>query len=42
MIRALRKEKDMWLRELTKSAKMPLGYLAELEARKKKPHRSTC
>jgi putative transcriptional regulator len=36
MIRALRKEKEMGLRELAKSAKMPPGYLAELEAGKKK------
>lgn len=36
MIRALRKERELGLRELAKSAKMPAGYLAELEAGKKK------
>jgi len=36
VLRALRKAKKMGLRELAKDAQMPPGYLAELEAGKKK------
>ena len=36
MLRALRASKEMGLRELAKKAKVPPGYLAELEAGKKK------
>jgi transcriptional regulator with XRE-family HTH domain len=36
VLRAQRKTKKMGLRELAKSAKVPPGYLAELEAGKKK------
>ena len=36
MLRALRTSKQMGLRELAKKAKVPPGYLAELEAGKKK------
>jgi transcriptional regulator with XRE-family HTH domain len=36
MIRERRKAKKMSLRELAKAADVPFGYLAELEAGKKK------
>jgi transcriptional regulator with XRE-family HTH domain len=36
MLRTLRTSKDLGLRELAKKAKVPPGYLAELEAGKKK------
>ena len=36
MLKGLRTSKDMGLRELAKRASVPPGYLAELEARKKK------
>jgi transcriptional regulator with XRE-family HTH domain len=36
MLRASRKASDMGLRELARKAKVPPGYLAELEAGKKK------
>jgi putative transcriptional regulator len=36
VLRALRKAKNMGLRELAKDAKVPPGYLAELEGGKKK------
>jgi len=36
MLRALRTSKEFGLRELAKKAKVPPGYLAELEAGKKK------
>jgi transcriptional regulator with XRE-family HTH domain len=35
MLRTLRKAKKMGLRELAKAAKVPHGYLAEMEAGKK-------
>jgi len=36
MLKASRKANDMGLRELARKAKVPPGYLAELEAGKKK------
>ena len=36
MLKALRKTNHMGLRELARKAKVPPGYLAELEAGKKK------
>jgi transcriptional regulator with XRE-family HTH domain len=36
VLKALRTSKDIGLRELAKKAKVPPGYLAELEAGKKK------
>lgn len=36
MLRALRTSRELGLRELAKKAKVPPGYLAELEAGKKK------
>lgn len=36
MLRTLRTSKELGLRELAKKAKVPPGYLAELEAGKKK------
>jgi transcriptional regulator with XRE-family HTH domain len=36
VLKTLRMSKDMGLRELAKKAKIPPGYLAELEAGKKK------
>jgi transcriptional regulator with XRE-family HTH domain len=36
MLRTLRTSKDLGLRELADKAKVPPGYLAELEAGKKK------
>jgi transcriptional regulator with XRE-family HTH domain len=36
VLRALRTSKEMGLRELAEKAKVPPGYLAELEAGKKK------
>jgi len=36
MLKTLRTAQDMGLRELAKKAKVPPGYLAELEAGKKK------
>ncbi len=36
MVRRLRKEKNMGLRELAKKAAIPHGYLSELEAGDKK------
>ena len=37
VLKALRTSQDMGLRELAKKAKVPPGYLAELEAGKKNP-----
>jgi transcriptional regulator with XRE-family HTH domain len=36
VLKALRTDKDMGLRELATKAKVPPGYLAELESGKKK------
>jgi transcriptional regulator with XRE-family HTH domain len=36
MLRTLRASRELGLRELAKKAKVPPGYLAELEAGKKK------